>query len=228
VLHFAAAYPLPVETEQARTRPLFRGVTHEWAFFASIGVGAALVIGASGARAVVSAAVFAASVALMFGASALYHRVWWTSAARRRLFAKIDHAGIYLLIAGTYTPFGLIVLEGAWRWAILGIVWTGAMSAILLKIAWGGAPKWVPATIGITLGWVGVVAFPQLTKIGIAGIVLLVAGGVCYTVGAVVYARRRPDPVPHAFGYHELFHLLVIAAAACQYVAIAFFVLPRA
>ena len=102
------------------------------------------------------------------------------------------------------------------------------MSAILLKIVWGGAPKWVPATIGITLGWVGVVAFPQLTTIGIAGIVLLLAGGVCYTVGAVVYARRRPDPVPHAFGYHELFHLLVIAAAACQYVAIAFFVLPRA
>jgi hemolysin III len=217
-----------VETDPARTRPLFRGVTHEWAFFASIGVGAALVIGASGARAVVSAAVFAASVALMFGASALYHRIWWTSASRRRLFAKIDHAGIYLLIAGTYTPFGLIVLEGAWRWTILAIVWTGAMTAILLKIAWGSTPKWVPATIGIGLGWVGIVAFPQLAKIGVAGIVLLVTGGICYTAGAIVYARRRPDPVPHAFGYHELFHLLVIAAAACQYVAIAFFVLPRA
>jgi hemolysin III len=213
---------------EIRTRPRFRGVSHEWAFFASIGVGAALVIGASGARAVVSAAVFAASVALMFGASALYHRVWWTSAPRRRLFAKIDHAGIYLLIAGTYTPFGLIVLDGAWRWTILAIVWTGAFAAIVLKIVWGSAPKWVPATIGIGLGWVGVVAFPQLVEIGIAGVVLLLAGGICYTAGAIVYARRRPDPVPHTFGYHEIFHLLVIAAAACQYVAIAFFVLPRA
>jgi hemolysin III len=224
-LHFGEAYPAGVEI---RTRPRFRGVTHEWAFFASIGVGAALVIGASGARAVVSATVFAASVALMFGASALYHRVWWTSAARRRLFAKVDHAGIYLLIAGTYTPFGLIVLDGAWRWTILAIVWTGALAAIVLKIAWGSTPKWVPATIGIGLGWVGVVAFPQLVEIGVAGVVLLLAGGLCYTAGAIVYARRRPDPVPHAFGYHELFHLLVIAAAACQYVAIAFFVLPRA
>jgi hemolysin III len=163
----------------------------------------------------------------MFGASALYHRIMWTSLARRRLVAKLDHAAIYLLIAGTYTPFGLLVLEGAWRWTILVIVWTGALAAILLKLVWGSSPKWVPATIGIALGWVGVVAFPQIAKIGVAGVVLTVAGGVCYTVGAIVYARRRPDPLPQTFGYHELFHLLVIAAAACQYVAIAFFVLPR-
>jgi hemolysin III len=207
-------------------RPRFRGVSHEWAFFASTGVGAALVIYASGARAVISAAIFAASVAGMFGASALYHRVPWPTAARRRLFAKLDHAGIYLLIAGTYAPVGLLVLEGAWRWTVLGIVWTGALVAILVKVFAPGGPKWVPATIGVVLGWVGVVALPQLTELG-AGLVLFLAGGACYTLGAIVYASRRPNPLPRAFGYHEVFHLLVIAAAACQYVAIAFFVLPH-
>jgi len=208
-----------------RTRPKFRGVSHEWAFFASLGIGAALVASASDAREIVSAAVFAASVAAMFGASALYHRVLWPTPERRRLFAKLDHAGIYLLISGTYTPFGLLVLSSAWRWWVLGTVWAGAAAAITLKIIWGEAPKWVPATIGISLGWIGVIAFPQLAKIGTAGIVLLLTGGLCYTVGAIVYALRRPDPVPHVFGYHEIFHLLVIAAAACQYVTIAFFVL---
>jgi hemolysin III len=213
--------------EPLRTRPRFRGVTHEWAFFVSIGVGAALIISAHGARATVSAAVFAAAVAAMFGASGLYHRVLWTSVERRRLFAKVDHAAIYLLIAGTYTPFGLLVLNGAWRWTVLAIVWTGTAAAIALKLVWGTAPKWVPAVIGISLGWVGIIAFPQLTRIGAGGLALVLAGGICYTLGAIIYARRRPDPVPHAFGYHELFHLLVVAAAACQYVAIAFFVLPR-
>ena len=214
-----------LKVHQPDLRPTFRGVSHAWAFFASIGVGAALVISASGARAVLAAAVFAGSVATMFGASALYHRVSWRTAQRRRLFAKLDHAGIYLLIAGSYTPFGLLVLEGAWRWSVLLVVWTGAAAAIVLKIVWGEAPKWVPATIGIGLGWIGVVAFPQMTEIGVAGMTLIVIGGLCYTVGAVVYARRRPDPFPRSFGYHEVFHLLVIAAAACQYVAIAFFVL---
>jgi hemolysin III len=206
-------------------RPKYRGVSHEWAFFASIGVGAALVANASEAREVVAASIFAGSVATMFGASALYHRVMWPTPELRRLFAKLDHAGVYVLIAGTYTPCCLLVLTGAWRWTILAVVWTGAAAAIIVKIVWSSTPKWVPATIGIGLGWVGVVALPQLTKIGIAGLVLLVAGGLCYTGGAVVYALRRPDPVPHVFGYHEIFHALVIAAAACQYVAIAFFVL---
>src|SRR5436190_1563364 len=214
-------------THDPRLRPRFRGVSHEWAFFVSIGLGAALIISASGARAVVSAAIFAASVALMFGASAVYHRVSWPTATRRRLFAKLDHAGIYLLISGTYTPFGLLVLAGAWRWSVLGVVWAGALGAIALKVARPASPKWVPAAIGIGLGWVGVVAFPQLAKIGAAGLTLVVAGGAFYTLGAVVYATRRPNPFPRVFGYHEIFHVLVIAAAACQYVAIAFFVLPR-
>jgi hemolysin III len=210
---------------EAGMRPRLRGVFHQWAFVVSLAVGALLVAGTSGPAERVSAAVFAAAVATMFGVSALYHRVTWQPRARRWM-RRLDHAAIYLLIAGTYTPFGLLVLSGVWRWTILPIVWGGAVTAIALKLAWVDAPAWLAAALGIGLGWVGVIAFPQLwAHSGLAGIAPLLVGGILYTAGAVVYARRRPDPVPAVFGYHELFHALVIAAAACQYVAVAVFVL---
>jgi hemolysin III len=206
-------------------RPRLRGVFHQWAFVASLGVGVLLVAGTTGAAERVSAAVFATAVATMFGVSALYHRITWQPRARRWM-RRLDHAAIYLLIAGTYTPFGVLVLSGVWRWTILPIVWGGAVAAIALKLAWVDAPGWLSAVLGIALGWVGVIAFPQLwAHSGLAGLVPLLLGGLLYTVGAIVYARRRPDPVPAVFGYHELFHVLVVAAAACQYVAVAVFVL---
>ena len=171
-----------------------------------------------------SVGIFAASVAACFGASALYHRVTWTPRVRPWM-RRIDHAGVYLLIAGTYTPVSLIALGGAWRPAILAIVWTGAGAAIVLKFVWVDAPKWLAAAIGIALGWVAVVALPQLAAhVAPAAVVLLVIGGLAYTAGAIVYARRRPDPVPEVFGYHELFHALTIVAVTCQYVAIALIV----
>jgi hemolysin III len=161
----------------------------------------------------------------MFGASGLYHRVDWPD-ARRLWFRRLDHAGIYALIAGTYTPFGLLVLHGAWRIVVLVIVWSGAAAAALLKVAWADAPKWLAAVIGIALGWVGVIVAPQLVHaIGASGFVLLLAGGAAYTAGAVVYAVGRPDPLPAMFGYHEIFHALVIAAVALQYSVVAFYVL---
>jgi hemolysin III len=138
---------------------------------------------------------------------------------------RLDHAMIYLLIAGTYTPFGLLVLSGAWQVTVLTIVWSGAAVAIGLKLVWIDSPKWVAAVLGIALGWVGVVAFPQLTSMGVGGVALLLAGGALYTAGAIIYMRKRPDPAPAVFGYHELFHAFVIAAAACQYAAVAFFIL---
>jgi hemolysin III len=206
-------------------RPRLRGVFHQWAFVASLGGGVLLVAGTTGAAERVSAAVFATAVATMFGVSALYHRITWQPRARRWM-RRLDHAAIYLLIAGTYTPFGVLVLSGVWRWTILPIVWGGAVAAIALKLAWVDAPGWLSAVLGIALGWVGVIAFPQLwAHSGLAGLVPLLLGGLLYTVGAIVYARRRPDPVPAVFGYHELFHVLVVAAAACQYVAVAVFVL---
>jgi hemolysin III len=138
---------------------------------------------------------------------------------------RLDHAGVYLLIAGTYTPVALLVLHGAWRAAILAIVWGGALLAMVVRFAWVDAPTWISAAIGITLGWVAVVALPQLVS-GIApvGVTLLAAGGLAYTAGALVYARRSPDPFPSVFGYHEVFHALTILAVVCQYVAIALFV----
>lgn len=206
-------------------RPRLRGVLHQYAFFASLALGALLVVGASGVGERASAAIFAGTVATMFGVSALYHRVTWRPTVRRWM-RRLDHAAIYLLIAGTYTPFGLLALTGAWRWTVLPIVWGGALVAILLKLAWIDGPKWLSAAIGIALGWAGIVALPQLWEhAGRSGVALLLLGGSLYTLGAVVYAARRPDPVPAVFGYHELFHTLVIAAAACQYAAVASFVL---
>ncbi len=207
-------------------RPRLRGVFHQYAFFVSIGLGILLVAGASAGEERIAAAIFASTVATMFGISALYHRVTWRPAARRWM-RRLDHAAIYLLIAGTYTPFGLLALTEAWRWTVLPVAWGGALAAIVLKLAWIDSPKWLTAAIAIVLGWMGVVALPQLWEhSGAAGVALLAGGGVLYTAGALIYARRRPDPVPAVFGYHELFHALVTAAAACQYAAIALFVLP--
>jgi hemolysin III len=208
-------------------RPRFRGFSHRIAFFLSLPLAIALAFDVETAAGRVAAIAFGASVALMFGASALYHTVTWSD-ARRRWLRRLDHAGIYALIAGSYTPVGLLVLQGRWRLVVLGIVWIGAAVAIALKLLWVDGPKWLSAAIGIALGWVAVVVFPQLLdRVGIAGSLLVLAGGLAYTAGAIVYALRRPDPFPTVFGYHEVFHALVILAVACQYSAIAFFVLPK-
>jgi hemolysin III len=139
---------------------------------------------------------------------------------------RADHAGIYLLIAGTYTPVSLIALRGNWRPAVLGVVWAGAAVAIAVKFVWISAPRWLAASLGLALGWIAVVAMPQLVRnLDAAAVSLLAIGGLAYSAGAIVYARGRPDPVPAVFGYHELFHALTIVGVTCQYTAIAFFVL---
>jgi hemolysin III len=197
---------------------------HLVGFVVACVLGCILVSAVEGRR-LVAAAVFAASAAAMLGASALYHRVTWTP--RTRLWMRrVDHAGIYILIAGTYTPVGLLSLHGAMQRVVLGVVWTGAAAATLTKLCWVHAPKWLSAVFAVALGWVGIAAMPQLARTaGIGAVVLLAAGGLAYTAGAIVYALRRPDPVPAVFGYHELFHALTLVALACQYAAIAFFVI---
>ena len=208
-------------------KPRLRGLSHAAAFLVALPLGVALVLEAETSLGRLAAIVFAASVVVMFGASGLYHSPTWPE-GRRRWLRRFDHAGIYGLIAGTYTPFGLLVLRGNWRPVVLGIVWSGALAAVVFKFAWVDAPKWISAVIGIALGWVGVVVFPQLVnEIGVGGSLLVVAGGLLYTAGALVYALRRPDPYPAVFGFHEVFHVLVIAAVACQYSAVAFCVLPE-
>ena len=206
-------------------RPLLRGTLHQAGFAVALVVGTLLIAYADdGTRARTAAAIFAGSVVAMLGASALYHRVMWSPRVRPWM-RRLDHAGIFVLIAGTYTAVGLLSLHGAMQHVVLAVVWAGAAAAVLLKFAWVRAPKWLTAVIGIALGWVGVAAVPQmLHDSGVTAVVLLAAGGIAYTVGGVVYALRRPDPVPRIFGYHEVFHALTIVAVAFQYVAIAFFV----
>ena len=197
---------------------------HQWAVLVAAVGGAVLVDGASTPAERLSAVVFAAALTLMFTISALYHRITWQPRARTWM-RRLDHAAIYLLIAGTYTPFGLLALEGRWRWTLLPLVWGGALIAIVLKLAWTDSPKWVAATAGIVLGWMGVIAFPSIVDQGWTPVLLLLVGGIFYSAGAIIYARAKPDPIPHVFGYHELFHALVIVAAACQYAAVAMFIL---
>ena len=213
------------ELLENRPKPRLRGVLHQAAFSVALVIGTLLVVSADGTRASVAASVFAGSVAAMLGMSALYHRITWSPRVRPWM-RRLDHAGIYLLIAGSYTPVGLLTLAGRMRVVVLAVVWSGALLAIGLKFAWVTAPKWVSVVIAIALGWVGVVAMPDVWRhAGPAAAALLAGGGVAYTAGAIVYARKRPDPVPLVFGYHELFPALTLVAVTCQYVAIAFFVI---
>jgi hemolysin III len=212
-------------TLPALPKPLLRGVLHQAGFSVSLVVGTLLIVGADGARRQLAAAVFAGSVAACFGASALYHRVTWTPRLRRWM-RRVDHTGVYLLIAGTYTPICLLALDGAWRVVVLVTVYGGAGAAVVLKFAWVEAPRWVAAALGMALGWAGIAILPQLaTRLNPAAVALLGVGGLVYTAGAIIYTRRRPNPLPGVFGYHELFHALTLVAVACQYVAIAFFVI---
>jgi len=208
-------------------KPRLRGVFHEVGFYVAAALAVPLVLTAEPGRARLAAVTFSLCVALCFGASALYHRPTWTPIARGRL-ARLDHAGIYLLIAGTYTPFGLLVFSTGWAIPVLTIVWAGALAAIVLKIVWLQLPKWVSAAIGMALGWTAVVAFSQLLKLPVPALALVLVGGLAYSAGAITYALRRPDPFPTVMGYHEVFHAWTLVAAACQYAAIAFYVLPRA
>jgi len=213
----------------AAVKPRLRGVSHEWAFFVSLLGGAALIVAADTPEATFAVGIYAVSLSALFGTSALYHRIDWRRPEVRRWMRRLDHSMIFLLIAGTYTPFALLALHGTIADAILVIVWAGALAGTIVEMIWIEAPKWVTAIIYLALGWVAVVAFPELWEaLGPGGTLLVATGGLLYTAGAVVYATQRPDPNPAVFGYHEVFHLFVIAAAAAHFGAIAFYALPAA
>ncbi len=213
----------------ALVKPKLRGVSHEWAFFISLGFGVALIVLAKTPKATLAVAIYAVSLSALLGTSALYHRVNWTRPNVRLWMRRLDHSMIFFLIAGTYTPFALLVLNGPLADAILAVVWIGAIAGAVVEMIWIDHPKWVGALIYLALGWVAVAAFPELwTSMGVAGTLLVAVGGLLYTAGAVVYATQRPNPNPAIFGYHEVFHLFVIAAAVAHFSAIAFFALPHA
>jgi len=204
-------------------KPRLRGVSHQYAFLVAVAAGAALVVLARGGQARAAVAVYALSLSAMFGASALYHRIDWPPGPRAWL-RRLDHSMIFVLVAGTYTPFAVLVLAPALGWTLLGIVWGGAVAGIVLSLVWVDAPRWLSAALYVALGWVAIIGLPQLwDRAGAMAVALLATGGVLYTVGAVIYARRRPDPSPRILGYHEVFHVLVIAAAAVHFAAIAFY-----
>ena len=212
----------------AKVKPRLRGVSHEYAFFVSIAFGIALIATASDARARFAASVYAVAVTALLGTSALYHRVTWRPQARRWM-RRLDHSMIFVLIAGTYTPVCLIALHGTLAHTILIVVWAGALGGVVFKLVWIDAPKWLLALVYVALGSVAAAVFGELpAAVGWLGVAGLAAGGLLYTVGAVVYASERPNPWPKVFGYHEVFHALVLAAAALHYAVIAFAVLPRA
>ena len=216
------ASPLPP------ARPSLRGVVHQWSFFVALVAGTALVVWAPAGRATAACAVYAVALAGLLGTSALYHRGNWQPRARAWL-RRLDHAMIFVLIAGTYTPFALLVLDGTLSDVVLIGVWSGAAAGIVFTLLWVEAPKWLTAGAYVALGWFSIIAVPQITeRAGAGALVLLAVGGLAYTAGAVVYARRRPDPRPATFGYHEIFHVLVVVAAAAHFTAVAAFAVPHA
>ncbi len=203
-------------------KPRLRGVFHLWAFFVSVAAGVVLIALADGARPRFAAWIYVMALAAMFGASALYHRYPFKSAARRVWARRLDHSTIFVFIAGTYTPFALLAFSGTISWLVLVTVWSGAALGLVLNFVWLHAPKWVTVLAYFGVGWVGIITIPQMiSAVGVSGLVLVVVGGALYTAGAIVYAVHWPNPFPATFGFHEVFHVLVVAAAATQFVAVA-------
>ena len=208
----------------ATVKPRLRGWIHLWSLVAALIAGITL-ISLAGATVSASAAlgtsVYVVTVLGLFGVSALYHRTTWRTVGARTWMRRLDHSMIFLFIAGTYTPLAMMALQPTTGAVVLAVVWGGALGGVVLKLAWPNGPRWVGVPVYVALGWVAVFVLPDLMeRAGVAALVLLLVGGVLYTVGALFYALRWPDPWPRTFGYHEFFHSAVSAAAVCHHVAI--------
>ena len=216
---------MTVSTAADELVPRLRGVSHAGAAVLAIAAAVVVIVIAPAGRATVAAAVYGAGLIALFGCSALYHR--WPGPVRfKPMLRRIDHSTIFAFIAASYTPVALVLLRGPLVWVILGVVWTGAIAGVAFSLGWIQAPRPLVAGSYLTLGWVSVIAIPQLLGgIGVTPVVLLAAGGLLYSAGAIIYARQRPDPWPRTFGFHEVFHALVILAAAVHYVALVGWVL---
>jgi hemolysin III len=210
-------------TAVAELKPRLRGWLHAYAAAVSIASGASLIAVAAALRGGVAGtvtAIYCATVTLLFGTSAMYHRRTWSPRAHV-IMKRLDHSMIFVFIAGTYTPLAVLTLPTASMIGVLIGVWSGAAVGVGLQLFWPGHPRWLSAPCYIALGWVAVFVFPDLLHNGGIGVFTLIAiGGLIYTLGAVVYATKRPDPAPNVFGFHEVFHLCTLVAAICHYVAI--------
>jgi len=206
--------------------PRLRGVTHAYAFFVACVAAACLVFLAPAGAPRIAAAVYGGGLCALFGGSGLYHR-WRWDPRWKAILRRIDHSNIYLFIAASYTPLGMLVLSGTTQWIVLITVWAGAAAGVTLSIAWINAPRALCALCYVALGWVAVLAFPQMhAQLPLACLLLIGAGGVLYTIGAVVFALGRPNPWPKVFGFHEIFHVFVILAAVAHFVAMAAWIMP--
>ncbi len=206
--------------------PRLRGVFHLYAFFAAVAAGIVLFLLADGLHERFAVWVYAVALAAMFGASALYHRFPWRSTAARLRARRLDHAMIFVFIAGTYTAFTLLEFHGVLRVVVLTSAWVGATIGVVVELRFIHAPRWVSAIAYLAVGWIGIIMIPEFfPALGIAPAVLLLVGAGLYTIGAVAYATTWPNPFPATFGFHEVFHVLVIAAAATQFAALSLVVL---
>ena len=206
--------------EAAVAKPLLRGWLHLVCFFLAIPAGVLLVTLASSAHGRIGALVYAVGLVALFGVSGTYHRGRWSDAGRR-LMQKLDHGTIFVMIAGSYTPLCLLVLEGWVRWTMLAVAWTGAAAGFVLSFTGGRVSRIAKGTLYIALGWVSLLAAPQLWhNLSATELVLIAGGGVLYTVGSVFRLTRWPDPFPRVFGYHEVWHVLVVVAVVCHFAAI--------
>ena len=209
-----------VEAAVRAVKPRLRGWLHAGTFPVALVAGIVLVAVADGTRERVATAVYAASAALLFGVSALYHRGDWSPRVEAVL-KRLDHSNIFLIIAGTYTPFSLILLDQRGGELLLWIVWSAAVAGIAFRVLWIGAPRWLYTPVYIALGWVAVFYLGDMLATGGPVIVVLLAiGGVLYSVGGVVYATKKPDPSPRWFGFHEVFHALTLGAYVVHYIAV--------
>lgn len=210
-------------------KPRLRGVSHQWAAFVAAFAGALLVALSPTASARIACGVYALAIVGLFTVSAIYHRVNWSTVPARQRMRRLDHSMIFVMIAGTVTPIAALALEDPWRTIVLVAAWSMAVTGIVVKMLWIHAPEWVSAAIYLGVAWPGAALFPGLVgALGIWPALGLLAGGVLYTAGAIIYATKRPDPLPRVFGYHEIFHVLVIAAALAHYLVVALAVLPSA
>lgn len=200
-------------------KPTWRGWIHAATFPAAIALGVILVVLADGAVAKATSAVFFASSLLLFGMSALYHRINWRPQVKA-IFKRIDHANIFLLIAGTYTPLSMLALPFPQSVILLSLVWTGALLGIGFRVFWIGAPRWLYVPLYVLLGWAAVMFIGDLFAAAWVSMILVIVGGLFYTVGAVFYGLKRPNPVPGVFGFHELFHACTLLAFLCHWTAI--------
>ena len=203
----------------AEIKPTWRGWIHAGTFPLAIVLGIILLVAADGVTATVSSAVFIASSLLLFGVSAVYHRFDW-SPTTKRVLKRLDHANIFLLIAGSYTPITVLALPEAQATLLLWLVWSGAALGIGFRVFWVGAPRWLYVPLYVLLGWAAVMFIVDFFAANAAMMTLIIVGGLCYTVGAVVYGMKRPNPIPGVFGFHEIFHTLTLAAFLCHWTAI--------